>query len=169
MHLKFSSSRRLLELTSRPLPPYGTCLLTPQEAMDELCSTFTSFRSRMRRHLEEEELVGLPFLRKYYRAEEAKTAINKIADDMKPSQVAWLLRRLVSGADARLGRTSPCTVAAFPAAARAFIMYRYRYTWLHPSSLCPLGFVLPHEKCLRPCLLSPASLSLSRTTRARWR
>ncbi len=79
--------------------------------MDELCATFTAFRSRMLRHLEEEELVGLPFLRKYYSAEEAKAPMHKIADGMKPSQVAWLLRRLVSGAAGRWdARTRQCTV-----------------------------------------------------------
>ena len=50
----------------------------------------------MRQHLEEEEIIGLPLLRKHFTAKEAAVTEKKIIADTKPGDVAWFVRPMVS-------------------------------------------------------------------------
>ncbi|KAG2489355.1 hypothetical protein HYH03_012185 [Edaphochlamys debaryana] len=62
-------------------------------AMEELYSTFTEMRALMCEHLEEEELVGLPLLRKHFTGKEMMDGPEKkIVAEMKPADLAFFLR-----------------------------------------------------------------------------
>ena len=52
-------------------------------------------RGLMRQHLEEEEIIGLPLLRKHFTAKEAAVTEKRIIAGMKPSDMAWFLRPMV--------------------------------------------------------------------------
>ncbi|KXZ53171.1 hypothetical protein GPECTOR_7g1063 [Gonium pectorale] len=65
-----------------------------QSVLSDLHTVFTQLRHLMRQHLEEEEIVGLPLLRKHFNAKELAKVEKKIIASMKPSDVAWVLRPL---------------------------------------------------------------------------
>lgn len=65
--------------------------------LSDLLSTFTEMDALMRHHLEEEEIIGLPMVRKAFTAKEYMVAEKKIVADLKPSDMAWALRHMVRG------------------------------------------------------------------------
>ncbi|KAG2489354.1 hypothetical protein HYH03_012184 [Edaphochlamys debaryana] len=60
--------------------------------VSDLLSTFSTLRAHMRQHLEEEEIVGLPLMRKHFTAAELEVCEKKIVADLKPSDMAFFLR-----------------------------------------------------------------------------
>lgn len=68
-----------------------------QPVLSDLHTTFSVLRLCMRQHLEEEEAVGLPLLRAAFSAKELTVPEKKILKGLKPADMAWFVRRLVSG------------------------------------------------------------------------
>lgn len=60
-----------------------------------LSATFEGFRSLMLQHLHEEEQEVLPLVRKHLDAGEAAELQRAVLSDLKPRDMAWLLRPLV--------------------------------------------------------------------------
>ncbi|KAG2444363.1 hypothetical protein HXX76_001119 [Chlamydomonas incerta] len=78
---------RDLALSLKPAAPEA-CLST----VEELYSTLVQLRKDMKEHLEEEEVIGLPLMRKNFTAKEISIPEKEIVADLKPSDMAWFLR-----------------------------------------------------------------------------
>ncbi len=66
-----------------------------QALLDELLGTFVDLRSLMRQHLEEEEAVALPLVRKHFMAKDVLAVEKQLIKGFKPADLAWYMRPMV--------------------------------------------------------------------------
>ncbi|PNW88084.1 hypothetical protein CHLRE_01g013500v5 [Chlamydomonas reinhardtii] len=78
---------RDLALSLKPGAPEA-CLST----VEELHSALLQLRKDMKEHLEEEEIIGLPLMRKNFTSKEILIPEKELVADLKPSDMAWFLR-----------------------------------------------------------------------------
>ncbi|EFJ42515.1 hypothetical protein VOLCADRAFT_121522 [Volvox carteri f. nagariensis] len=67
---------------------------TAKAAVRELYAGFFVLRTLLRQQMEREEVLGLPLLRMHFTAREAAAAERKLISQMRPADLAWLLRPL---------------------------------------------------------------------------
>ncbi|KAG2447096.1 hypothetical protein HYH02_007845 [Chlamydomonas schloesseri] len=91
---------RDLALSLKPGPP-ETCLST----VEELHSAVLALRKDMKEHLEEEEVIGLPLMRKNFTSKEIAIPEKEIVADLKPSDMAWFLRPMKTVEEKRAAMT----------------------------------------------------------------
>ncbi|KAG2447095.1 hypothetical protein HYH02_007844 [Chlamydomonas schloesseri] len=83
---------KALALANALRPSHNGAIAKP--VLADLQNTFAVLRLCMRQHLEEEEAVGLPLLRKHFSAKETQVPEKKILKGLKPADMAWFVRRL---------------------------------------------------------------------------
>jgi hypothetical protein len=109
------------------------------DALRDLVPAFAAFHERMMLHLRAEDDVGLALLRHHFTHKEFQPVLKQLVQRAPPTEVAWLLRPMGGGDDAR--RDWMTRVALIPALTQELVMLpaarRYRRNVVWPmKALC---------------------------------